>query len=154
MCVRTCTHAHTQSLSRVRLFETLWTIAHQAPLFMGFSRQEYWVGCHFLLQGSSQIRNQTHVSCIGRWFFTTEPLGPISVLCMLWALCCLFQAVSYLSRCCLVLCTRWLVKELCPTVTSFGDGISHFCGGAWAHGLGPVALPWGPSPGYWTPGCR
>ena len=30
--------------SCVRLFETLWTIAHQAPLSMGFSRQEYWSG--------------------------------------------------------------------------------------------------------------
>ena len=29
-------------LSHVRLFATLWTIAHQAPLFMEFSRQEYW----------------------------------------------------------------------------------------------------------------
>ena len=28
--------------SCVRLFETLWTIAHQASLSMGFSRQEYW----------------------------------------------------------------------------------------------------------------
>ena len=28
--------------SRVQLFVTLWTIAHQAPLSMGFSRQEYW----------------------------------------------------------------------------------------------------------------
>jgi len=30
--------------SRVRLFETLWTVACQAPLSMGFSRQEYWSG--------------------------------------------------------------------------------------------------------------
>ena len=30
---------------------TPWTIACQAPLSMGFSRQEYWMGCHFLLQG-------------------------------------------------------------------------------------------------------
>ena len=29
-------------LSRVQLFETPWTVAHQAPLSMGFSRQEYW----------------------------------------------------------------------------------------------------------------
>ena len=29
---------------------TPWTVARQAPLFMGFSRQEYWSGCHFLLQ--------------------------------------------------------------------------------------------------------
>ena len=28
--------------SRVQLFVTLWTVAHQAPLFMGFSREEYW----------------------------------------------------------------------------------------------------------------
>ena len=30
-----------QSLSHVRLFATPWTVAHQAPLPMGFSRQEY-----------------------------------------------------------------------------------------------------------------
>ena len=30
--------------SRVQLFATLWTIALQAPLSMGFSRQEYWSG--------------------------------------------------------------------------------------------------------------
>ena len=31
---------------------TPWTVAHQAPLSMGFSRQEYWsVGCSALLQG-------------------------------------------------------------------------------------------------------
>ena len=29
-------------LSRVRLFATPWTVAYQAPLSMGFSRQEYW----------------------------------------------------------------------------------------------------------------
>ena len=33
---------HAQSLGRVRLFVTLWTAAHQAPLSMGFFRQEYW----------------------------------------------------------------------------------------------------------------
>ena len=39
MCVK--------SLSRVRLFATSWTVAHQAPLSMGFSRQEYWSGLPF-----------------------------------------------------------------------------------------------------------
>ena len=33
-----------KSLSHVRLFATPWTAAHQAPLSMGFSRQEYWSG--------------------------------------------------------------------------------------------------------------
>ena len=36
-----------KSLSHVRLFVTLWTVAHQAPLSMGFSRQEYWSGLPF-----------------------------------------------------------------------------------------------------------
>ena len=30
--------------SRVQLFMTLWTVAHQAPLSVGFSRQRYWSG--------------------------------------------------------------------------------------------------------------
>ena len=33
------------------LFATVWTVAHLAPLSMGFSRQIYWSGCHSLLQG-------------------------------------------------------------------------------------------------------
>ena len=33
-----------KSRSRVRLFVTLWTVAHHGPLSMGFSRQEYWSG--------------------------------------------------------------------------------------------------------------
>ena len=33
--------------SRVWLFATPWTVAHQAPLSMGFSRQEYWTGLPF-----------------------------------------------------------------------------------------------------------
>ena len=36
-----------KSLSRVRLSATPWTIAHQAPLSMGFARQEYWSGLPF-----------------------------------------------------------------------------------------------------------
>ena len=39
-----------KSLSRVRLFQTPWTAAHQAPPSMGFSRQECWSGCHCLLR--------------------------------------------------------------------------------------------------------
>ena len=30
------------SISRVQLFGTLWTVAHQAPLSIGFSRHEQW----------------------------------------------------------------------------------------------------------------
>ena len=36
-----------KSLSCVRLFATSWTVAYQASLSMGFSRQEYWSGVPF-----------------------------------------------------------------------------------------------------------
>ena len=36
-----------KSLSHVRLFVTPWTVAYQAPPFMGFSRQECWSGLPF-----------------------------------------------------------------------------------------------------------
>ena len=46
VCVCLCTHSH-ESLSLVQLFVAPWTVAHQAPLSMGFSRQEYWSGLPF-----------------------------------------------------------------------------------------------------------
>ena len=57
---------HDKSL-HVWLFATLWTVAHQAPLSMGFSRRESWPGLPSLLPGDlPQPRDQTCVSCIGR----------------------------------------------------------------------------------------
>ena len=41
-----------KSLSCVRPFATPWTVAHQAPLSMGFSRQEYWSGLPFPSPGN------------------------------------------------------------------------------------------------------
>ena len=53
--------------SRVRVFSTPWTAACQAPLSMGFSRQEYWSGLPFPPpEESSRPRDLTCVSCIGR----------------------------------------------------------------------------------------
>ena len=53
--------------SRVWLFATLCTVARQAPLSMGFSRQEYWSGLPCSSPGgSSQPRDHTCISCIGR----------------------------------------------------------------------------------------
>ena len=40
-------NVNVKSLSRVQLFLTPWTLAYQAPLSMGFSRQEYWSGLPF-----------------------------------------------------------------------------------------------------------
>ena len=57
--VSACVLSH---FSHVQLFSTLWTVALQVPLSMGFSRQEYWSGFPFPSPGeSSQPRDQTHV---------------------------------------------------------------------------------------------
>ena len=46
-------------------FATPWTIAHQASLSTEFSRREYWIAISFS-RASSQPRDRTRVSCIGR----------------------------------------------------------------------------------------
>ena len=51
-------------ISHVQLFATPWTGACQAPLFMEFSRQEYWSGLPFSSsRGSSPPRNWSCLSC-------------------------------------------------------------------------------------------
>ena len=45
-------------------FMTPWTVACQAPLSMGFSRQEYWNGLPLL--SARDLPDLTHVSCVGR----------------------------------------------------------------------------------------
>ena len=60
-----------KSLSCVWLFATPWTVPHQVPLSMELSRQEYWSGVPFPPpRGSSQLRDQTQVSCMAGRFFT------------------------------------------------------------------------------------
>ena len=43
-CLLQCMKVKVKLLSRVRLLATPWTAAYQAPLSMGFFRQEYWSG--------------------------------------------------------------------------------------------------------------
>ena len=54
--------------SCVRLCATLWTIAHQFPLSMGYSRQEYWSGLPFPSLGDLSNPGIKPVSlCVLRW---------------------------------------------------------------------------------------
>ena len=81
VCVCICVLSH---FSHVCLCVTLWTVACQAPLSVGFPRQEYWSGLPFPSPGDlSQPRDQTHVSCLTGGFFTTEPpektLSPLPI---------------------------------------------------------------------------
>ena len=59
--------------SHVQFFATLWAVAHQAPLSMGFSRQEYWSGLPCPPPGD--LSNLGIVSCIAGGVFTSEPPG-------------------------------------------------------------------------------
>ena len=63
--VRVCMHG---CFSGVWLFTAPWTVAHQAPLSLGLSWQEYWSGVPCSPpRGSSQPRDHTDLSCIVRW---------------------------------------------------------------------------------------
>ena len=62
--------------SHVQFFATPWTVARQAPLFMGFSRQEYWGGLPFPSPGDlpdQQIEHTSTVSpALASGFFTSS----------------------------------------------------------------------------------
>ena len=62
--------------SHVRFFVTPWTIAHQALLSMGFSRQEYWSGLLCRPPGDLPdpgIEPESHMSpALASKFFTTR----------------------------------------------------------------------------------
>ena len=74
-----------QSLRHIQLFVTPWIVAHQAPLSMEFSRQEYWTGLPFPTPGGLQTQGWHHANLLtspvlaGK-FFTTMPPGKPSVI--------------------------------------------------------------------------
>ena len=86
VCVRVCvcTRVRAQSFSHVRLFESPWTVARQAPLSLGFSRQEYWSRFPFPSPGDLPdpgIKPTSPVSlALAGKLFTTKPPGNISAL--------------------------------------------------------------------------
>ena len=67
--------------SPVQLFATLWTIAHQDPLSMGFSRREYWIMLPFPPPGDLPDSGTEPVSlqssALAGRFLTTEPPGKL-----------------------------------------------------------------------------
>ena len=70
-----------QLLSRVLTLAILWTVAHQAFLFMSFSRQEYWSGLPFPPPGDLSDRGiePTSSALVGRFFPTELPAKPLSL---------------------------------------------------------------------------
>ena len=95
-----------KSLSSVQLFVTLWTVAHQAPPSMGFSRQEYWSGLPFpssedlpdpgikprspILQAdalTSEPPGKPLIDNVRYYYLTCSLLCLLSSSTRMWALC-------------------------------------------------------------------
>ena len=72
-------------LGCVWLFATSWTVAHQAPLSLGFPRQEYWIELPFPSPGdlpNPGIEPYTISPALAGRLFTTEPPGkPCQLYC-------------------------------------------------------------------------
>ena len=69
-----------QSLSRVRLFVAPWTTAHQAPLSMGFSRQEYWSGLPFPTRDLPNPGMEPEFPKLAGWFSVTSTTWEVDLL--------------------------------------------------------------------------
>ena len=96
VCVNVWVHMCWLScFSRVRLFVTPWTAARQAPLSIGFSRQEYWSGLPCPPPGGLSdpgTEPTSHVSSLAGRFFTTlaTSKAPYSVRLSLISVFCYF----------------------------------------------------------------
>ena len=64
-------------LRHVELFVTLWTVARQAPLSMGFSRQEYWNRLPFPPPGNDPEIEPASPALAGGFFITEPPEKPL-----------------------------------------------------------------------------
>ena len=75
--------------SHVRFFVTLWTVSHQAPLSMEFSRQEYWSGLPCPPPGNLSNSGFEPMSLMspalaGRFFITSDTWDDGYNLDLMW----------------------------------------------------------------------
>ena len=89
------------SLSHAQLFATPWTVAHQAPLSMGFSKQEYWSGLPFPPPGDlANPGIEPKSPALQADSFLSEPPGKLSfyLLRPKWAGACARTSPARLLR--------------------------------------------------------
>ena len=114
-------------LSHVRLSVTPWTVAYQAPLSMGFSRQEYWNGLPFLLQGIFPTQGlNPHLLCLLHWHAGSLPLAPPGKLKPFMVKCYSFQTDSSVPG----------PMLLCLPFQGLKDEML-FCFASWAYKMSP-----------------
>ena len=95
VCVCVCVCVCAQLLSHVQLFVTQWYITHQAPLFMGFSRQGNWSGLPFSSpRDLPDPEIKPALLCLLHWQADSLPLShlgsPVCV-CVCVCFCIIFE---------------------------------------------------------------
>ena len=99
VCVylRVCVYA--QLLSHVQLFVTQWYITHQAPLFMGFSRQGNWSGLPFSSpRDLPDPEIKPVLLCLLHWWADPLPLSHLgSPVCVCVYVCVCVCVCVYVS---------------------------------------------------------
>ena len=71
---------HACMLSRILLFATLWIVASQAPMSIGFSSKNTGVYCHFLLQGIFLMQGlNASLLCLLYWQADSLPLSHLGI---------------------------------------------------------------------------
>ena len=120
---------------------TPWTVACQAPLSMGFSRQEYWSGCHFLLQGIFPTPGWNPGLCTVGRFFTNSHQGSPHLLSVQFSCSVVSDSVqprgpqharlsssSPSPGACLNSCpsSRWCHSTISSSVIPFSSGLQSF----------------------------
>ena len=80
-------------------FATPWSVAHQAPLSMGFPRQEYWNGLPFPSPGNlHDPRIESASPSLTGEFFTAEPPGkPINIYAYIYVCVCERESIQNLE---------------------------------------------------------
>ena len=88
------------------------TVAHQAPLSMGFARQEYWSGLSFLIPGDLlNLEVESSSPALAGGFVTTEPSGNP---CMAESLRCSPESMTTFVTGCLLFFSRSVVSNSLP----------------------------------------
>ena len=117
-----------KSLSRVRLLATSWTAAYQAPLSMGFSRQEYWSGVP-----SPSLKNYLVIAI--------QLLHHVRLFAAMWTAACqaslsftisqsLLKLMSIekevLSNHLILFCSLLLLHSIFPSIRVFSNVSAHY----------------------------
>jgi len=97
--------------SRVRLFETPWTAAYQAPPSMGFFRQEYWSGLPL---------SSPNIPLVNYIFYLSQS-RMVSITCFQHACHFLTLEILLLLHSTICCCCCCLVPKSSPTLCDFMD---------------------------------